>query len=96
MLKIKVEKGFAKDIERDKNSGNYKSADFELLKVIIGKLENLEDIELKYKRHALKGDMDGLECIHIKSDWLLIFTADDEFLTLVMLGKHTQVYKKFK
>lgn len=96
MLKIKIEKGFAKDIERDKNSGNYKSADFELLKVIIRKIENLEEIEPKYKRHALKGDMDGLECIHIKNDWLLIFTADDEFLTLVMLGKHTQVYKKFK
>ncbi len=40
--------------------------------------------------------MDGLECIHIKNDWLLIFAVDSEYLTLVMLGKHTQVYKKFK
>lgn len=96
MLKIKIEKGFAKDIERDKNSGSYKPADFELLKNIIKRLENIEDVGLKYKRHLLKGDMDGFECIHVKNDWLLIFAVDDEYLTLAMLGKHTQVYKKFK
>lgn len=96
MLKIRVEKGFSKDIERDKSSGSYKTADFELLKTIIKRLENREETELKYKRHVLKGDMDGLECIHIKNDWLLIFAVDSEYLTLVMLGKHTQVYKKFK
>ncbi|WP_407701811.1 hypothetical protein [Sulfurospirillum multivorans] len=25
----------------------------------------------------------------------MIFTLNEKFLTLVMLGKHTQVYKKF-
>ena len=96
MLKIKIEKSFKKDIEKAKKSGNYSKKDFEVLKEIISKLENEEEIEVQYKRHTLKGDMKGYEVIHIKSDWLLVFKVDEEFLNLIMLGKHTQVYKKFK
>ena len=96
MLKIKIEKSFKKDIERAKKSGNYSKNDFELLKVIIENLENEQEIEPQYKRHPLKGDMKGYEAIHIKSDWLLVFKIDIEYLNLIMIGKHTQVYKKFK
>ncbi len=96
MLKIKIEKSFKKDIEKAKKSGNYSKKDFEVLKKIIEFLENEEEIELQYKRHSLKGDMKEYEVIHIKSDWLLVFRIENEYLNLVMLGKHTQVYKKFK
>jgi len=96
MLKIKIEKSFKKDIEKAKKSGKYSKEDFENLKQIIEKLQSLKDIETKYKRHTLKGDMKGYEAIHIKSDWVLVFKIDNEFLNLVMIGKHTQVYKKFK
>ena len=96
MLKIKIEKSFKKDIEKAKKSGKYSKEDFELLKKIIEDLENEREIHPKYKRHFLRGDMKGYEVIHIKPDWLLVFKTDDEFLNLVMLGKHTQVYKKFK
>lgn len=40
--------------------------------------------------------MKSFESIHIKNDWLLIFNIDEKYLNLVMLGKHSQVYKKFK
>lgn len=66
------------------------------LKEIIQSLQNQEEINVKYKKHHLTGNMKDFECIHIKNDWLLIFKSDENFLTLVMLGKHTQVYKKFK
>ncbi len=96
MVEIKLEKSFKKDIERDKKSGKYSIEDFEELKNIIKKLQNTQEIEQKYKRHPLKGNMFELESIHIKNDWLLIFKIDENCLTLIMLGKHTQVYKKFK
>jgi len=96
VLKIKIEKSFKKDIDKAKKSGNYSKKDFELLKSIIKNLENEKEIDIQYKRHPLKGDMKGYEAIHIKSDWLLVFKIDEEYLNLVMLGKHTQVYKKFK
>ena len=95
MLKIKIENSFKKDIERDKTSGKYTHEDFELLKSLIQQLEHHHPIETKHNRHPLKGSLKSLECLHVKGDWLLIFTPNEEFLTLVMLGKHTQVYKKF-
>ena len=96
MLEIKIEKSFKKDIEKAKKSGNYSKEDFETLKTIILNLQNNQNIDIKYKRHPLKGILKGYESIHIKNDWLLIFKVDNKFLYLVMLGKHTQVYKKFK
>ena len=96
MLEIKIEKAFKKDIARDKKSGLYDEDDFELLKIMITDLQNEQEIDEKFKRHPLKGNMKGFESIHLKGDWLLIFKVDDEFLNLIMLGKHTQVYKKFK
>ena len=96
MLEIRIEKAFKKDIARDKKSGHYSEEDFELLKTMITDLQNQKEIDEKFKRHPLKGTMKGFESIHLKGDWILIFKVDEEFLSLVMLGKHTQVYKKFK
>jgi len=96
MLNIKIEKSFKKDVEKAKKSGKYSKEDFEILKQIIEQLSNAKEIDERYKRHSLKGDMNGFEVVHIKPDWLLVFKIDDENLNLTMLGKHTQVYKKFK
>jgi len=96
VLEIRVEKAFKKDIARDKKSGQYSQEDFELLKTMIADLQNEVEIDEKFKRHPLKGTMKSFESIHLKGDWLLIFKVDEEFLSLLMLGKHTQVYKKFK
>ena len=96
MLEIKLEKSFQKDVERDKKSGKYKNEDFEELKSIIKKLQNREEMDKQYKRHPLKGNMIELESIHIKNDWILIFSIDGYFLNLIMIGKHTQIYKKYK
>lgn len=96
MLEIRLEKSFQKDIERDKQSGKYAKEDFEELKSIIKQLQDGEEIDKKYKRHPLKGRMLDMESIHIRNDWLLIFSVDENFLNLIMLGKHTQVYKKYK
>ena len=96
MLEIRIEKAFKKDIARDKKSGLYNEEDFELLKTMISDLQNEQEIDEKFKQHPLKDTMKGFESIHLKGDWLLIFKVDEEFLSLVMLEKHTQVYKKFK
>lgn len=96
MLEIIIEKSFKKDIQRDKKCGKYSKNDFEILKIIINQLQHQEIIDSIYKRHGLKGDLLGYESIHIKNDWLLVFKTNDSFLTLVMLGSHAQVYKKYK
>jgi len=65
-------------------------------KITISNLQNKKEIDKKFKRHPLKGILKSFESIYIRGDWLLIFKMDEQFLTLIMLGKHTQVYKKFK
>lgn len=96
MLQIKIEKSFKKDVERDRKSGVFSTKDFTLLKEIITDLQEGKEIDQKYKRHPLSGKMGSIESIHIKFDWLLIIKIDEQYLNLIMLGKHTQVYKKFK
>ncbi|MDN5094286.1 type II toxin-antitoxin system RelE/ParE family toxin [Aliarcobacter butzleri] len=96
MLEIIIEKSFKKDIQRDKLCGKYSKNDFEILKILINSLQNEEAIDKIFKRHFLKGDLLGYESIHIKNDWLLIFKVEDNFLYLVILGSHSQVYKKYK
>jgi len=96
VLEIRIEKAFKKDIARDKKSGLYDEEDFELLKTMIADLQNEKEIDEKFKRHPLKATIKGFESIHLRWDWLLIFKVDEEFLSLVMLGKYTQIYKKFK
>ena len=95
-MEIKIEKSFKKDIQRDNKSGKYSQKDFELLKSIITSLQIQEKIDKKFRRHPFKGNMNGYESIHIKNNWLLIFKIEEKYLTLVMLGKHTQIYQKFK
>lgn len=94
-MQIIIEKSFKKDIKKDKKSGKYSSKDFEILKLIITSLQKQDELPTKYKRHMLKGKLEDFESVHIKNDWLLIFKINKENLTLIMLGKHTQVYKKF-
>lgn len=96
MLQIIIEKSFKKDVKRDKNSGKYFKKDFKVLKAIISSFQNEDNINPKYKRHPLNGNMKDNESIHIKRNWLLIFKVDSKYLYLIMLGKHTQVYQKFK
>lgn len=96
LLKIKIEKRFKKDVERDKRSGKYSQLDFEILKHIIATLQEEKSVDLIYKRHSLFGTSKGYEAIHIKSDWILIFKVEKPVLILAMIGSHPQVYKKMK
>jgi len=60
MREIVLDKGFQKDIQRDKTSGKYTVEDFELLKSLIIDLQQDEPISPHHKRHILKGDLRGL------------------------------------
>jgi mRNA interferase YafQ len=96
LLRIKVEKRFKKDVQRDRRSGKYSQLDFEILKHIIATLQEEKQVDLIYKRHSLLGPSKGYEAIHVKNDWILIFKVENPFLILIMIGSNPQVYKKMK
>lgn len=45
----------------------------------------------KYKVHQLKGDRKGTWDAHIKGDLVLLYTLDDNHITLVAIGSHNQL-----
>lgn len=47
----------------------------------------------KYQDHALTGNWKGFRDCHIKPDLVLIyFKKDDDFLQLVRLGSHAEIF----
>ncbi len=59
------------------------------LKIVLEKLKNNEALEIKYKDHKLKGDMENLRDCHIEPDLVLIYAKDKEKLILTALRINT-------
>ena len=66
----------------------------DLLKEVLIKLVNNENIEEKYKDHKLIGDYLGCKECHIKPDLLLIYRIENQILelSLIRVGKHSELF----
>ena len=90
MLTIKYQTSFKKDYKRIKKRGY----NISLLEEVIDKLANQEELDKKYKDHALVGQWIGFRECHIAPDWLLIYQIkeDELVLTLTRTGTHTELF----
>lgn len=90
MLTIKYQTAFKKDYKRIKKRGY----NISLLAEVIDKLANQEELDKKYKDHALVGQWIGFRECHIAPDWLLIYQIkeDELVLTLTRTGTHTELF----
>jgi mRNA interferase YafQ len=82
---------FKKELKKMKMRG----CDITLLKKVVNKLANGEDLPIKNNAHRLSGSYsDYYEC-HIKPDWLLIyqFIEDKLILSLARTGTHSDLFK---
>jgi mRNA interferase YafQ len=81
---------FKKDIKLCQKR-NYEFAEF---KQVIVLLEEKGKLPPKYKPHVLSGDYSNHWECHIKSDWLLIWTHDEESkeIYLVRTGTHSDLF----
>ncbi len=91
MLKIVTSNKFLKDLKLAKKRG----LDLAALNEVVNKLANKEKLEEKYKDHALKGEFQDFRECHVKPDWLLIYSIDDEELELFLFrnGSHSDLFK---
>ena len=61
---------------------------------IIKILQNQEAIPGKYKNYSLKGNLQGLQELHIENDLLLIYRIiDNQILLLIRIGTHNDLLK---
>jgi mRNA interferase YafQ len=81
---------FKKDIKLCQKR-NY---DFTEFKNVIELLEDTGKLPTKYKPHILSGDFSKHWECHIKPDWLLIWTQDDENkeIYIVRTGTHSDLF----
>lgn len=66
-----------------------------LLKDVITSLAEGQELEVKFRDHALSGNFLGCRECHVKPDLLLIYRVNDDTLELALVnaGSHSQLFK---
>ena len=88
MKSIRRSTQFKKDYKRIKKS----CKNIAELRQVINKLANDEDLEPKYRDHALVGNYSGCRECHIEPDWLLIYKNSIIELALIRTGSHSELF----
>lgn len=90
MLKFVTTSQFRKDLKRIRKRG----LPLDKLDHVIKKLLCQEELDFKYRDHALIGNYIGMRECHIAPDWLLIYSISDDklILTAVRTGSHSDLF----
>lgn len=80
---------FKRDFKRIQKRG----LNTDLLKKVVLKLANGEELPEKYRDHALTGNWVGYRECHILPDWLLVYKVFDDklVLSLTRTGSHSDL-----
>ncbi len=89
MLEIELKKKFTKDLK--KYILNQK-IELEVFDLVVENLRNQIPLDEKFKDHALVGEYKGCRECHIKPDVLLVYRIQNNALTLVRLGSHSELF----
>ena len=92
MLNVRYTSQFKKDFKLALKRGK----DEKLFVEILNKLRNQESLPEKNKDHQLTGNWNHHRECHIESDWLLIYSVDNDtlILELVRMGTHSDLFGK--
>ena len=90
MLDLVTTTQFKKDLKRIRKRGY----DLSKLDDILQKLRAEESLPEKNHDHDLTGDYKGFRECHVESDWLLVYTVDNEkiILTASRTGTHSDLF----
>ncbi|MGN8520039.1 type II toxin-antitoxin system YafQ family toxin [Helicobacter pylori] len=90
MLEIELKKKFTKDLK--KHILNQK-IELEVFDLVVENLRNQIPLDKRFKDHALVGEYKGCRECHIKPDVLLVlYRIQNNVLTLVRLGSHSELF----
>ena len=79
---------------RDVKIAAKRGLDVEILKKVVGLLENEIPLPERFRDHALTGDWAGFRECHLRPDWLLIYRVEQEraILHLARTGTHSDPF----
>ncbi len=88
MLEIELKKKFTKDLKT-----HFKlKIELEIFDLVIENLRNQIPLDKRFKDHSLSGTYKGCRECHIKPDVLLVYRIQNNTLTLVRLGSHSELF----
>ena len=90
MKKVSQTRQFSRDVKRMRKRGK----DLEKLQEIVKLLAEGTPLPPNHRDHPLTGPWQPSRDCHIETDWLLIYTADQESLRLERTGTHSDLFKK--
>ncbi len=91
MLKIVASNQFKKDLKLAGKRGK----DLSKLRIVVTVLSLQEQLDDKYRDHALVGEFQGFRECHIEPDWLLVYRVNGDELELFLFrtGTHSDLFK---
>ena len=88
VLAIRQSTRFRRDVKRLRRQ-NVDLSEFES---IVSVLVAEEQLDQRYRDHALVGNWKGFRECHIQPDWLLIYRIESDELQLARTGSHAELY----
>jgi len=89
MLKLEQTRTFKKCLKKYR----HKKSVLEELKKVVELLVNNKPIPVKYHDHELTGNHKGIRELHLKPDELLLYIKkEEEKITLMALGSHSEIF----
>lgn len=85
---IVTSKAFERDLKRLRKRG----IDLEPLWAIVENLRLGRPLEARRRDHTLTGDWKGFRDCHVQSDWVLIYSLDEEAVYLARTGTHSDLF----
>jgi mRNA interferase YafQ len=89
MKALDVTTKFRRDLKRERKTDP--SAE-EVLKLVIALLQDGRVLPQKFKDHPLSGDWQDHRDCHLKPDLVLIYKVNEDAVTLVRLGSHSELF----
>ena len=87
-LAIRQSTRFRRDVKRLRRQ----SLDLSELEIVVATVAYQEQLEERYRDHALLGNWKGFRECHIQPDWLLIYRIESDELQLARTGSHAELY----
>ena len=88
MLKLKLTSSFKRDLKAC-HKWHY---NLSLLESVVNTLRIPAPLDARHKDHKLEGNFKGYRDCHVLDDWILIYRADEECLTLYRTGTHADIF----
>ena len=87
-MRLLTTRRFERDLKRARKRGK----DISKLHAVVETLLKGERLPPRCRSHPLSGDWKGFWECHLEPDWLLIWKQDEDALTLVRTGTHSDLF----